>query len=301
LDFFDIGKLIGKGKFSNVHLCTEKVSKKKWAVKIIQKSSLTPEDKSLLRTEISILRIVNHPYIISLRDVYENHENVFLVMTLTKGGDLFDALKAKDFKIEEIEAKTIVFKILEALTYLRDFGIVHRDLKTENILVREKTNPMDIMLTDFGLSKFSGPQEVMLKKVGTVAYVAPEVLLGNGYSQKVDLWSLGCIMHLLLGGYLPFDAKNEDKIRERILLLSVRFSNSRWSSISKEAKDLLKSLLVKKPRERIDLESAKMHDWFSDLDLFRKRRGRMASISKECSPYVKRTCGLNYSTKDEQI
>jgi len=162
------------------------------------------------------MRIVNHPYIVSLHDVYESKMHIQLIMTLTKGGDLFDTLQARDFRMMEEDAKIIVFKVLMALIYLHDFGIVHRDLKTENILVRDKDDPTDILLSDFGLSKYSGPQELMLKKVGTIVYIAPEVLRDDGYSYKVDLWSLGCVMHLLLQGYLPFDAVNEQDIRYRI-------------------------------------------------------------------------------------
>jgi len=278
--------------FSEVHSCTEKKNNKKCAVKVIEKNRLSSEDKTLLRTEISILRIVNHPYIVSLYDVFENNEKVFLVMTLTEG-DLFDALQARNFKLEEKDVKTIVFKILEALIYLRDFGIVHRDLKTENILVRERGNPFDIMLSDFGLSKFSGPQEVMLKKVGTVCYIAPEVLQEKGYSHKVDIWSLGCIMFLMLQGYLPFDAKSEELSREYILKKQVDFTKPKWLLISEEGRDLLKRFLRKKPSERIGLEAAKNHKWFNDLDLFLQQRDRMASISNACTPYVRRTCGLD--------
>jgi len=287
VDFYDVHEMIGKGKFSKVYSCREKKTNKNWAVKIIKKNSLSDDDKNLLRTEISILRIVNHPYIVSLHDVFESCKNVFLIMTLIKGGDLFDALQAKSFKIKEQDARTIVFKISEALIYLHDFGIVHRDLKTENILVRDQNNPLDIMLSDFGLSKFSGPQEIMLKKVGTVAYVAPEVLLGKGYTHKVDIWSLGCIMHLLLRGYLPFDAKTEDKIRKRILTCEITLDRPRWNEISSDAKDLLKRLLKKIPDERIDFQGAKNHSWFNDLDLLQQQRSRMASLAKDCPKAAK--------------
>jgi len=167
-----------------------------------------------------------------------------------------------------------VFKILVVLIYLHHFGIVHRDLKTENILVRNKDDPLDIMVSDFGLSKYSGPQEMMLKKVGTIAYVAPEVLLEKGYSHKVDLWSLGCIMHLLLRGYLPFDANNMNDIRYNILNAKLTFNNPRWNKISDPAKDLLKGLLEKNPSERIDFQSAEAHEWFANLDLRQQQRWR---------------------------
>jgi len=299
MDFYEIHHMIGRGKFSKVHSCTERKTNKKWAVKIIKKDSLSADDKNLLRTEISILRIVNHPYIVSLHDVFESSTNVYLIMTLIEGGDLFDALQAKRFQVREKDARTIVFKVIEALIYIHDFGIVHRDLKTENILVKDKANPLDIMLSDFGLSKFSGPQEIMLKKVGTVAYVAPEVLLGNGYTHKVDIWSLGCIMHLLLRGYLPFDAKSEEKIRERILTYEVTFNRPLWKVISPEAKDLLKRLLKKKPAERIDLEDVKNHAWFKDLDLLHQQRTRMASITNS-RPASSRKSSTKHSNNSEE-
>jgi len=289
--FYRIEQIIGKGKFSLVYRCTEIKTNKKWAAKVIQKDSLSMEDKNLLRTEISIMRIVNHPYIVSLHDVYESKTNVHLIMTLINGGDLFDALKARNFVVSEQDAKIIVFKILVVLIYLHHFGIVHRDLKTENILVRNKDDPLDIMVSDFGLSKYSGPQEMMLKKVGTIAYVAPEVLLENGYSYKVDLWSLGCIMHLLLRGYLPFDANNMNDIRTNILYAKLTFNNPRWNEISDPAKDLLKGLLEKNPSERIDFQSAEAHEWFANLDLRKQQRARRAisttlQTARRCSKEV---------------
>jgi len=278
-----IKDIIGKGKYSSVYTCTEKRTNKEWAAKVIDKNTLLSEDISLLRTEISIIRIVNHPYIISLYDMYESKTHVHLILPLAKGGDLFDVLKARNFEMSEQNAKTIVFKIFAALRYLHDFGIVHRDLKTENILVRDQDNPLDIMLSDFNLSKFTGPWETMMKKVGTIAYVAPEVIMEKGYSYKVDLWSLGCIMHLLLRGYLPFDAADEKEIQYLICNAVVTTNHRRWKLISSQAKDLLKSLLQKNPVDRIDFENVENHEWFSDLDLLKQQRQRTAKLKKTVS------------------
>jgi len=124
-------------------------------------------------------------------------------MELCSGGDLLDYLSSRNYKIGEDRAKTLVKEISSAIFYLHSFGIVHRDLKPENIMMTKNSNDSVSKLIDFGLSKIIGPNVKCSEKCGTIYYVSPEILLGESYDKRTDLWSLGIISYILLSGCLP--------------------------------------------------------------------------------------------------
>ncbi len=124
-------------------------------------------------------------------------------MEICKGSDLYDYLYSRNFSITEQRAKDIVRKIAAALYYLHSYGIVHRDMKPENIMMTDTSEEAEIKLLDFGLSKMLGTNEKCMERFGTLCYVAPELLLGESYDKRIDLWSLGIISYVLLTGCLP--------------------------------------------------------------------------------------------------
>lgn len=210
------------------------------------------------------MKIVKHPAIINMVDVFEDKRCIYLVMPLVEFGDFFERWsKRKTFP--ENMARKIVWKLLDAVAYLHGLGIVHRDLKPENILCLSETDDTAIVISDFGLSKFAAPHEEMTMPCGTLAYVAPEVLAMKGYDRKVDLWSIGCIMHLLLRGVLPFDGHTRDQVIERTLQKPLNLSNPAWAKISNEGKELLRALLQKNPGERCGVREAMEMPWFDPV------------------------------------
>lgn len=212
-----------------------------------------------------------------MKDVYENKTNLYIVMTLCKYGDLFDRLmEKKTFK--ERAAKEIIYKTLDACRYMHNLGVVHRDLKPENILMRSKNTDTDIVISDFGLSKFAAPHEKMDVPCGTLAYVAPEVLKMQGYGRKVDVWSIGCITHLLVRGHLPFDGKTKDTIINRTLRMKLTFSHHKWDVISAECKDIIRRLLERNVARRITIDRVMQHDWFKEI---------RAALAAQNSPKMK--------------
>jgi serine/threonine protein kinase len=139
------------------------------------------------------------------------------VLEYLAGGDLFEYLSKREFKITEDRARSIAHQIASALFYLHSYGIVHRDIKLENILLMEDTDSSQIKLVDFGLSKMLGPGDTSTDPYGTLAYVAPEVLMQKPYRFKVDNWSLGIIVYVMLSGMLPFDSdSNRETARQTI-------------------------------------------------------------------------------------
>lgn len=252
-DDYVIGKQLGSGRFSRVCECVHKKTGQHFAVKIIDKTLVEPEEKGLLRTEIAVLKLVNHPNIIRMENLYENKQFLYIVMEILTGGELFERIVGKP-RFSEADAAKLIRPLLESVAYLHDLGIVHRDLKPENILCGE--NLEDLKIADFGLSKMILPKETMDTACGTLSYVAPEVLMMQGYGKETDLWSVGVIMFLLLCGKLPFDGDDHDEIIRNTIQAEVRVNQAVWSKLSEEARGLMLAMLTKDPKERISAKEA---------------------------------------------
>ncbi|CAI5725761.1 unnamed protein product [Hyaloperonospora brassicae] len=263
-EVYSVGAQLGRGRFSKVCEATHNHTGVKSAVKIIDKSTLRSHEKELLRTEIAILKLVQHPHVIRLHDVYEDRQHIFIVMELVSGGELFNRI-AKRVRYTEAEARLVMYQLLESVQYLHQLGIVHRDLKPENILCGDALT--DVKIADFGLSKLVCPDELMKVPCGTLNYVAPEVLALTGYGREADLWSLGVIMYLLLRGELPFSGRTKGDVIRKTLHAVVDLETDRaWRRVSVAGKNLLRGLLTKDPASRLTAQDALVHDWFrSDL------------------------------------
>jgi calcium/calmodulin-dependent protein kinase I len=262
-DYYTLGKELGVGRFATVRLGTNKTDGKQYAIKIIDKTLLDEKENEALRTEVAVLKLIRHPHIIQLKNVFETRRQLNIVMAYHTGGDLFDRIQQKQ-RFPEGTARAFAFNLLSAVGYLHRRGVVHRDLKPENIMmVAPDCRDDEIVVVDFGLSKFANPSEQMALSCGTVAYVAPEVLKNSGYDKGVDLWSIGVILYLSLRGALPFIADDTQEIIRLTIEGKVDFSHSIWNEVSQCAKDLVTSLLRVNPSERLDAEQAIAHQWFS--------------------------------------
>lgn len=173
-----------------------KADNSRWAVKCIDKASLTAEDEEALRVEVEVLQLVQHPNIVRLREVFDCQKTFYMVMEEMSGGELFDRIVEKE-KYSEKEASSVVKKLAGALLYCHDKGIVHRDLKPENLLYQCTDEDSEIKIADFGLAKLVKGDSLMQTACGTPGYVAPEILEGRPYGAEVDLWSLGVIAYIL--------------------------------------------------------------------------------------------------------
>lgn len=138
-------------------------------------------------------------------DVFENSDHYYIVIEYLAGKDLFDYIQKRNFILTEDRVKQIGIQLIQAVRYLHDFGIVHRDLKLENVMMSDTSNLAKPKIVDFGLAKIIGPNETADEPFGTLGYVAPEVLKKRPYTFSCDVWSIGCILYALLSGSLPFD------------------------------------------------------------------------------------------------
>ena len=252
-DDYIVGGELGKGRFSTVHECIHKKTKNRFAVKIIDKTAIAQEEKSLLRTEIAVLKLVRHPNIINMEGVYESRDKIYIVTELLEGGELFEQINGRP-RFSEEEAAQLVRPLLEAVAYIHDLGIVHRDIKPENILCG--ADMCNVKIADFGLSKMVVPLEQMNSACGTLSYVAPEVLSMSGYGKEADLWSVGVVMYLVLCGRLPFDGSNQQEVINNTLQGDFKTKTASWKKLTDETKQLIGDLLCKDPTHRISAREA---------------------------------------------
>ena len=268
LDLYNIKQKIGKGKFGLVKLGINKETNDKVAVKVMNKNNMDSSDLELVRTEIEILKICQHPYIIKLYDIFENIDYIYIIMEYCPGGDLFSYLKKRNFILKEEKVAIIMYKLCKAVFYVHSYGIAHRDIKPENVLLTSEDENADIRLLDFGLSKIVGPGQKCTEPYGTLTYCAPEIILDKPYLKSVDSWSLGVMTYLMLSGGLPFTGKDEREIARNVVYSRVNFEKKPiWKEISNEAKDFISKLLDKDLKKRMEIKAALEHPWFKKYNL----------------------------------
>uniref|UniRef100_A0A3P9QDC3 non-specific serine/threonine protein kinase n=1 Tax=Poecilia reticulata TaxID=8081 RepID=A0A3P9QDC3_POERE len=265
-DLYELQEDIGVGSYSICKRCVHRVSGADYAVKvIIDKSKRDPSE------EIEILmRYGQHPNIITLKDVYDEDRYVYLVTELMKGGELLDRILRQKF-FSEREASAVLYTITKTVDYLHCQGVVHRDLKPSNILYMDDSgNPDSIRICDFGFAKqLRGGNGLLLTPCYTANFVAPEVLMRQGYDAACDIWSLGVLLYTMLAGYTPFANGPNDTPEEILLRIgSGKFSltGGNWDTVSDSSKDLLSHMLHVDPHQRYTAEQVLKHSWITCRD-----------------------------------
>ncbi len=255
---------IGTGYFGTVKVAVPIQDRnKKYACKAIDKTKVHVKKINTLIREIETLSMVDHPNIIKYYETYSDEKYFYIIMEHCTGGDLFDYIvKKKHFS--ETEACNLIFKMMSAVVHCHSLGIVHRDLKPENILFENKSEFSDIKIIDFGLSRKLFNNDDLHSIVGSPFYVAPEVLEGN-YDAKCDVWSIGVISYCLLCGRPPFYSNDKKELFKMIKSQEAKFTHQIWQNISEEAKDFIKSTLVKNHKKRPNARKILKHKWFAKV------------------------------------
>nr|XP_008110198.1 PREDICTED: serine/threonine-protein kinase DCLK2 [Anolis carolinensis] len=263
LEKYKVGKVIGDGNFAVVKECIERSTGKEFALKIIDKGKCCGKEH-LIENEVSILRRVKHPNIIMLIEEMDTTTELYLVMELVKGGDLFDAITSST-KYTERDGSAMVYNLASALKYLHGLSIVHRDIKPENLLVCEYPDgTKSLKLGDFGLATVvEGP---LYTVCGTPTYVAPEIIAETGYGLKVDIWAAGVITYILLCGFPPFRSENnvQEDLFDQILVGKLEFPSPYWDNITDSAKELISLMLQVNVEARYTAAQILNHPWVSD-------------------------------------
>ncbi|XP_026885061.1 serine/threonine-protein kinase DCLK2 isoform X1 [Electrophorus electricus] len=263
LEKYKVGKVIGDGNFAVVKECTERSTGKEFALKIIDKNKCRGKEH-LIENEVAVLRRVKHPNIIMLVEEADTSSELYLVMELVKGGDLFDAITSS-MKYTEKDASSMVHNLAAALKYLHGMSIVHRDIKPENLLVCESPDGTKALkLGDFGLATVvDGPLHTVC---GTPTYVAPEIIAELGYGLKVDIWAAGVITYILLCGFPPFRSEVgvQEDLFDQILQGNLEFPSPYWDNITDSAKELIGQMLQVNVDARYTAADVLIHPWVTE-------------------------------------
>eukprot|EP00427_Karlodinium_veneficum_P051594 CAMPEP_0169358642 /NCGR_PEP_ID=MMETSP1017-20121227/28800_1 /TAXON_ID=342587 /ORGANISM="Karlodinium micrum, Strain CCMP2283" /LENGTH=534 /DNA_ID=CAMNT_0009455741 /DNA_START=9 /DNA_END=1614 /DNA_ORIENTATION=+ len=262
-EYYVTRTVLGSGCSGNVLLASRVDLKnpQTFAVKILQTGNLTADEVAHLQAEIEIFLCMDHPHVARLVDVYETEKSISLVMECMSGGEVFDrVLKQNGYR--EGDAADTIKQMLLAVNYVHRHGIVHRDLKLENFLYESRSG-RHLKLIDFGFSKFCDTTSRMHTSCGTLAYVAPEVLL-KSYNSQCDLWSMGVIAFIVLSGHMPFYGKEHQQVRN-IKMGKYIMKAEHWKGVSPEAKNFVKALLKVNPSERLTAKEALNHEWLREL------------------------------------
>ena len=254
LSYYKIGRSIGHGAFGKVNIALHVLSGHIVAIKSFNKIKKTfPMNKILY--EIKLLKkLRSHKNIIKYFEHFENEKHFFIVMENICGGNLLNAIN-KMSKFSESMAKNIFKQLIETIKYLHSIGIVHRDIKPDNILLDLDST---IKLCDFGVSKEVKEGQLLTDSCGTPAFVAPEILKDSPYNPYMtDIWSSGVVLYAMITGFFPFRGVNETELHKNIL--SGAFP--KLKDVSNELKDLLNKILEVNPNKRITIDNILKHPW----------------------------------------
>jgi|UniRef100_A0A6U5DNC8 calcium/calmodulin-dependent protein kinase I len=267
---YKMGSELGRGRFSVVFDAAHLAENASYAVKEVKNESLHDEENlEALETEINILRQLQHPHIVTLKEVVATSTYTYIVMELLSGGELFNRIVEKSC-FPESDAKPLFAQIMLSMEYLHSLNIVHRDVKPENILyICPGGN--DIKLIDFGYAGVWATDKPLTGLCGTPDYVAPEVLTwyededqGTPYGKGSDMWSLGVLLYVILSGCSPFSGDDEEQLLKLVQEAKYEFYENEWQGISENAKDLIRKLLVVDPTQRLTMEEVISHPWLAE-------------------------------------
>lgn len=284
-DYYEIGDELGSGQFAVVKKCRHKSTGVEYAAKFIKKrrskSSRRGVSKDDIEREVSILKEIQHPNVITLHNVFENKSEVILILELVAGGELFDFLAEKESLSEE-EATEFLKQILDGVSYLHSKQIAHFDLKPENIMLLNRSVPHPrIKLIDFGLAHKIDFGNDFKNIFGTPEFVAPEVVNYEPLGLEADMWSIGVITYILLSGASPFLGENKQETLANVSAVDYEFDEEYFSSTSALARDFIARLLVKDPKKRMTILDSLQHPWIKPKDTQQALSRKESAVNME--------------------
>lgn len=258
---YDLGDTLGRGHFAVVKLAKHVFTGEQVAVKVIDKTKLDDVSRAHLFQEVRCMKLVQHPNVVRLYDVIDTQTKLYLILELGDGGDMYDYILKHENGVDEETAKKYFRQIVHAISYCHKLHVVHRDLKPENVVFFEKLGM--VKLTDFGFSNKFCPGQKLETSCGSLAYSAPEILLGDSYdAPKVDVWSLGVILYMLVCGRAPFQEANDSETLT--MIMDCKYTVPQH--ISQECCRLIGEMLIRDPEKRASLEKIANDSWLNGGD-----------------------------------
>jgi len=284
LQDFEMMRLVGQGAFGKVFQVRHKKSGVIYALKVMRKAKIhEAEHVDYVKSERDVLTSVTHPYIVALRFSFQTPSKLYLVLDFLNGGHLFFNLYREGVFSEDV-ARLYSAEIVSAIDYLHTKKIMHRDLKPENVLLDAEGH---IRLTDFGLAKEyarssdGGAADRSNSFIGTMEYMAPEIINGLGHDMRVDWWSTGILLYEMLCGLPPFRNKSRSALQREIIGGKIKYPKF----LSSNALSLLKGLLTRDPTKRLGCgpdggEAIKRHPFFKQISWTKLDRREIQSKFK---------------------
>uniref|UniRef100_A0A671QML4 Myosin light chain kinase, smooth muscle n=1 Tax=Sinocyclocheilus anshuiensis TaxID=1608454 RepID=A0A671QML4_9TELE len=257
-DLYDVEDRLGSGKFGTVFKLIEKSTKKAWAGKFIK--AYSAKEKENVRQEIAIMNDLHHPKLVQCVDAFEGKTDIVMVLDIISGGELFERIIDEDFELTEREVIKYMLQIVDGVNFIHKKGIVHLDLKPENIMCVNKTGSK-IKLIDFGLARRLENAGSLKVLFGTPEFVAPEVINYEAISYATDMWSIGVICYILVSGLSPFMGDNDNETLSNVTSATWDFEDEAFDEISDEAKDFIGNLLKKDMKARLSCDQCFQHPW----------------------------------------
>lgn len=269
-----LGSTLGQGEFGKVKLGWRKDGKQpeQVAIKLIRKDTVPPKSNRETKVfrEINALKLLTHPNIVRLEEVIQNDKYIGIVLEYASGGELFDHILTHRYLKDNVACRLFA-QLISGVHYLHSKGIVHRDLKLENLLLDKHKN---VIITDFGFANSfkaasdGSIHDLMSTSCGSPCYAAPELVVSDSkyVGRKVDVWSCGVILYAMLAGYLPFDDDPANPEGDNITQLYKYITSTPLTFpeyIQPMPRDLLRKILVSDPNRRIDLNSVRSHAWLA--------------------------------------
>mmetsp|Transcript_11463 Transcript_11463/g.22836 ORF Transcript_11463/g.22836 Transcript_11463/m.22836 type:complete len:346 (+) Transcript_11463:268-1305(+) len=258
LDNFELKETLGTGTFGRVRLTLCNVDNKHYALKMLKKVDiLRLKQVDHIKSEVKILSMIEHPYIVNMAGHFQNDQALFMVIEYVQGGELYSHLR-REVRFSDDKSKFYAAEIVLAFSYLHGMKVIYRDLKPENLLI---TVGGHVKITDFGFAKVVEDRTWTL--CGTPEYLAPEIIQSKGHGKSVDWWALGVLIYEMLAGYPPFYDESPFGIYQKILAGRVEYPRH----IDPKAKDMIKKLLAQDRTKRLGCikggaVSVKNHKWF---------------------------------------
>ncbi|KAL1545550.1 non-specific serine/threonine protein kinase [Salvia divinorum] len=303
-----VGKQIGAGSFSTVWHARHRVHGTEVAIKEIVTSRLNPKLQGSLKSEIVILKKINHPNIIRLHDMLEEPGKMYIVLEYCRGGDLSMHLQRFQGGISEATTKHFMQQLAEGLKVLRENNLIHRDLKPQNLLLSSNGDKSILKIADFGFARSLQPLGLAETLCGSPLYMAPEIMQLQRYDAKADLWSVGAILFQLVTGKTPFTGVNQIQLLQNIIKATDLKFPPEAKDLSLHCMDLCRKLLRRNPVERLTFEEFFNHPYLSQrqpdesfrnrqservLDGFPLERNTDESFDEDCLPECNTTQSLN--------
>jgi serine/threonine protein kinase len=274
-----IKKTLRSGSFGVVSITEHKKTNENFAVKAINRKKLNERDEVATFREINIMKdLMDVNNVVQLVDVYVSPSTFYIVQTLAKGGDVFDRLAQRN-SYSEMDARALSIELMKTMKELHKRKVCHRDMKPENILLRSPDDDSSILLADFGFAKYV-PDDGLKTRCGTPAFVAPEIINKRAYSTSADMWSVGCLIYMLIGGYPPFQDTTHRGLFRKIRGSNFTFHSTHWKNVSLQSKQLITNLLTVDPEERLEAAKSLSMPWFRQRDDELSSRDLSSSIGE---------------------